>query len=104
MPVTIKVNVDQEGYATTNGLKAQRDLIARADNPVVANLRKAGAVLLGNQEAGKKHGLKPRARIRAFANIGSEPAMMLTGPVDVTEKLFARTGMKASDIDLFELN
>ena len=47
MPVTIKVNVDQEGYATTNGLKAQRDLIARADNPVVANLRKAGAVLLG---------------------------------------------------------
>ena len=47
VPVTIKVNVDQEGYATTNGLKAQRDLIARADNPVVANLRKAGAVLLG---------------------------------------------------------
>lgn len=47
VPVTIKVNVDQEGYATTNGLKAQRDLIAKADNPVVANLRKAGAVLLG---------------------------------------------------------
>ena len=51
-----------------------------------------------------KYGLKPRARIRAFANIGSEPAMMLTGPVDVTEKLFARSGMKKSDIDLFELN
>ncbi|QIG93977.1 MULTISPECIES: amidase family protein [unclassified Bradyrhizobium] len=47
VPITIKVNVDQEGYATTNGLKAQRDLIARVDNPVVANLRKAGAVLLG---------------------------------------------------------
>ncbi|QPF83408.1 amidase family protein [Bradyrhizobium genosp. L] len=47
VPVTIKVNVDQEGYATTNGLKAQRDLIAKTDNPVVANLRKAGAVLLG---------------------------------------------------------
>lgn len=47
VPVTIKVNVDQEGYATTNGLKAQRDLIAKVDNPVVANLRKAGAVLLG---------------------------------------------------------
>jgi len=47
VPVTIKVNVDQEGYATTNGLKLQRDSIARADNPVVANLRKAGAVLLG---------------------------------------------------------
>jgi len=47
VPVTIKVNVDQEGFATTNGLKLQRDVIARADNPVVANLRKAGAVLLG---------------------------------------------------------
>src|SRR6188474_228466 len=64
----------------------------------------AGAVLLGSKEAGSKYGLKPRAKIRAFANIGSEPAMMLTGPVDVTEKLFARSGMKKSDIDLFELN
>src|SRR5260370_9363026 len=64
----------------------------------------AGAVLLGSKEAGSKHGLKPRARIRAFTNIGSEPAMMLTGPVDVTEKLFERSGMKKSDIDLFELN
>src|SRR6266704_2705381 len=64
----------------------------------------AGAVLLGSKEAGAKHGLKPRAKIRAFANIGSEPAMMLTGPVDVTEKLFERSGMKKSDIDLFELN
>jgi acetyl-CoA C-acetyltransferase len=49
-------------------------------------------------------GLKPRARIKAFANIGSDPALMLTGPVDVTEKLLKRTGMSLSDIDLFELN
>jgi amidase len=47
VPVTTKVNVDQEGFATTNGLKLQRDVIAKADNPVVENLRKAGAVLLG---------------------------------------------------------
>ncbi|WP_028166084.1 amidase family protein [Bradyrhizobium elkanii] len=47
VPVTIKVNVDQEGFATTNGLTLQRDVIAKADNPVVENLRKAGAVLLG---------------------------------------------------------
>jgi amidase len=47
VPVTVKVNVDQEGFATTNGLKIQRDVIAKADNPVVANLRKAGAVILG---------------------------------------------------------
>src|ERR1700688_908106 len=63
----------------------------------------AGAVLLGSKEAGSKHGLKPRAKIRAFTNIGSEPAMMLTGPVDVTEKLFERSGMKKSDIDLIEI-
>ena len=71
---------------------------------VVVLVDGAGAVLLGSKEAGAKHGLKPRAKIRAFANIGSEPAMMLTGPVDVTEKLFERSGMKKSDIDLFELN
>ena len=64
----------------------------------------AAAVLLGSKEAGAKHGLKPRGRIRAFANIGSEPAIMLTGPVDVTKKVLARSGMTISDIDLFEVN
>ena len=64
----------------------------------------AAAVLLGSKKAGKAMGLKPRARIRAFANIGSEPVLMLTGPVDVTEKLLKRAKMKLSDIDLFELN
>lgn len=64
----------------------------------------AGAVLIGSKEGGTKMGLKPRARIRAFANIGSDPALMLTGPVDVTEKLLKRTGMTLADIDLFELN
>ncbi|WP_292457554.1 acetyl-CoA C-acetyltransferase, partial [Mesorhizobium sp.] len=64
----------------------------------------AAAVLLGSKKAGKSMGLKPRARIRAFANIGSEPVLMLTGPVDVTEKLLKRARMKQSDIDLFELN
>ena len=64
----------------------------------------AAAVLMGSEEGGKKLGIKPRAKIRAFANIGSDPALMLTGPVDVTEKLLARANMKLSDIDLFELN
>src|SRR5690606_24772323 len=50
----------------------------------------AAAVLLGSQASGTAMGLKPRARIRAFANIGSEPALMLTGPVDVTQKLLSR--------------
>ncbi|MEC9246421.1 MAG: acetyl-CoA C-acetyltransferase [Pseudomonadota bacterium] len=64
----------------------------------------AAAVLLGSRKAGKSMGLEPRARIRAFTNIGSEPAIMLTGPVDVTEKLLKKAKMKLSDIDLFELN
>ena len=64
----------------------------------------AAAVLIGSAEAGSAAGLKPRARIRAFANIGSDPALMLTGPVDVTKKVLARAGMSLSDIDLFEVN
>ncbi|GEO99487.1 acetyl-CoA C-acetyltransferase [Methylobacterium haplocladii] len=64
----------------------------------------AAAVLIGSAEAGKGAGLKPRARIRAFANIGSDPALMLTGPVDVTKKVLARAGMSLDDIDLFEVN
>ncbi len=64
----------------------------------------ASAVLIGNARAGEAAGLKPRARIRAFANIGSEPALMLTGPVDVTRKLLKRAGMNIFDIDLFEVN
>jgi acetyl-CoA C-acetyltransferase len=64
----------------------------------------AAAVLVGNAEAGRRAGLKPRARIRAFANIGSEPAIMLTGPVDVTQKVLRKAGMAIGDIDLFEVN
>ncbi len=64
----------------------------------------AAAVLLASKKAGKKAGLTPRAKIRAYANIGSEPAIMLTGPVDVTKKLFARTKMSFADIDLVEIN
>ncbi|MGH6665684.1 MAG: acetyl-CoA C-acetyltransferase [Pseudolabrys sp.] len=64
----------------------------------------AAAVLIGSKEAGRAAGLKPRARIKAFANIGSEPAIMLTGPVDVTEKVLKKAGMSIGDIDLYELN
>lgn len=64
----------------------------------------SAAVLLGSEAGGKSMGLKPRARIRAFTNIGSEPNIMLTGPVDVTRKLLDRANMSIDDIDLFELN
>lgn len=64
----------------------------------------AAAVLIGNAEFGKAHGLKPRARIRATAKIGTDPTIMLTGPVPVTEKILKDSGMAISDIDLFEVN
>ena len=64
----------------------------------------AAAILIGSKEAGQKAGLKPRARIRAFTSIGSEPSIMLTGPEKVTRKVLKRAGMNASDIDLYELN
>jgi len=64
----------------------------------------AAAVLVGSKAAGEKIGLRPRARLRAFANIGSDPALMLTGPIDVTKKVLKKAGMQLSDIDLFEIN
>jgi acetyl-CoA C-acetyltransferase len=64
----------------------------------------AAAVLIGSKAAGDDAGLKARARIKAFANIGSEPAIMLTGPVDVTQKVLKKSGMSLGDIDLFEVN
>ena len=64
----------------------------------------AAAVLLGSAEAGERMGLKPRARIRGFSSIGSEPTIMLTGPMPATEKVLKRAGMNTADIDLFELN
>ncbi|WP_439560287.1 acetyl-CoA C-acetyltransferase [Roseinatronobacter sp.] len=64
----------------------------------------AAGVLIGNKEFGEKYGLKPRARIRATAKIGTDPTIMLTGPVPVTEKILRDAGMQISDIDLFEVN
>ena len=64
----------------------------------------AAAVLIGNKEFGEQHGLKPRARIRATAKIGTDPTIMLTGPVPVTEKILKDNGMTIGDIDLFEVN
>ncbi|MCZ4254389.1 acetyl-CoA C-acetyltransferase [Sulfitobacter sp. G21635-S1] len=64
----------------------------------------AAAVLIGNKKFGEKYGLKPRARIRATAKIGTDPTIMLTGPVPVTEKILKDNGMTIGDIDLFEVN
>jgi len=64
----------------------------------------ASAVLFGSKEMGEALGLKPRARVRAMASIGSEPGIMLTGPTYVTQKVLKRAGMEVGDIDLYELN
>ena len=64
----------------------------------------SAAVLVGNEKAGEKYGLKPRARIISMASIGSEPTIMLTGPEFAAKKALERAGMTGSDIDLWELN
>jgi acetyl-CoA C-acetyltransferase len=64
----------------------------------------AAGVLIGSRDWGRAHGLTPRARIRATAKIGTDPTIMLTGPVPVTEKILRDAGMAISDIDLFEVN
>jgi acetyl-CoA C-acetyltransferase len=64
----------------------------------------SAAMLLGSREAGQALGLEPRARIRGFASIGSDPTIMLTGPAPSAEKVLKRCGMQTDDIDLFELN
>jgi acetyl-CoA C-acetyltransferase len=64
----------------------------------------AAAVLVGSKEFGESHGLKPRARIRASAKVGTDPTIMLTGPVPATERALRAAGMGVEDIDLFEVN
>jgi acetyl-CoA C-acetyltransferase len=64
----------------------------------------AAGVLIGSAEFGKAAGLKPRARIVGAASIGSEPAIMLTGPSEAARRLLKRKGMSLGDIDLFEIN
>lgn len=99
------------------GEKAGFDAVCQLRYPHVAAVRHvhhagnssgivdgASAVLLGSREIGPALGLKPRARIRAYASIGSEPTIMLTGPVPATRKALARAGMDMQDIDLFEVN
>jgi len=64
----------------------------------------AGALLIASEEALRRHGLTPLARVRTLAVVGSDPVLMLTGPIEATRKALARAGMKAGDIDVFEVN
>ncbi|MCI2395196.1 acetyl-CoA C-acetyltransferase [Aliiroseovarius sediminis] len=64
----------------------------------------SAAILIGNKEFGERHGLKPRARVRATSKVGTDPTIMLTGPVPATERVLQAAGMSFGDIDLFEVN
>ncbi|WP_232717034.1 acetyl-CoA C-acetyltransferase [Gordonia metallireducens] len=64
----------------------------------------SGLVLIGSEEAGKRNGLTPRARVVSFAEVGSEPTIMLTGPTPATELALKKAGLTVDDIDVFELN
>jgi acetyl-CoA C-acetyltransferase len=97
--------------------KAGFEAVAKSRYPQVESLRYvhhggnssgivdgAGLVLVGSREFGSASGLRPRARIRAYANIGSEPTIMLTAPAAVAKKALQAARMTAKDIDLWELN
>lgn len=120
---TIRPNTDMQALGALKASFVQMgemggfDSVATAAHPdveVVHHVHHAGnssgivdgaaAVLVGSKKAGKAAGLAPRARIRAFATIGSDLALMLTGPIDVTERVLKKAGMRLSDIDLIELN
>lgn len=64
----------------------------------------AAGILIGSKTFGEQTGLKPRAKVKAFAIVGSEPTIMLTGPIPATQKVLKKAGMNISDIDLFEVN
>jgi len=64
----------------------------------------AAALLLMDAEVAKGMGMKPRARIRALTSVGSDPTLMLTGPIAATRRILARSGLSLADIDLFEIN
>jgi acetyl-CoA C-acetyltransferase len=64
----------------------------------------AGALLLASEAAVDRHGLTPRARIRSMCVVGSDPVLMLTGPIPATKKVLERAGVALADVDLFEVN
>src|SRR5205823_9380950 len=64
----------------------------------------AGAVLIASREKAEELGLRPRARLVQFSQVGSDPVMMLTGPIPATQKVLKRAGLTTDDIDVFEVN
>ena len=97
-----KFGYDATAVQRYPGVEAIRHLHHAGNSSGIAD--GAAAVLIGNREMGRRLGLTPRARFRSFASIGSEPCIMLTGPVPATKKALAKAGIAASDVRLFEVN
>jgi acetyl-CoA C-acetyltransferase len=113
----LKASFVQMGAAAVGPRGETRDQLALSafpDQKTIQHLHTAGnssgladgaaAVVLASETYVRDHGLRPRARIKATATIGSDPVLMLTGPAPASEKALRAAGMKASDIDLWEIN
>src|SRR5713101_6508575 len=116
-PVQVKQNGTSYDFQTDEGVRmpparekmAQLKPSFQEDGVVTAGNSSqisdgAAAVLVMTAEKAKQLGLKPRARIVAQAIVGSEPTIMLTGPIPATAKVLRKAGLQLKDIDLFEVN
>ena len=97
----LSVNIDADGIATATLDSPGRSMNVLDD---ALALPLAALMLVGSRDGGARAGLKPRARIRAAAVVGSEPTIMLTGPTPACRKALAKAGLQAADIDLWEIN
>ena len=99
---TIRAGTSMEKMASLRPAFKEDGVISAASSSQITD--GSSAVLLANEAACKRHGLKPRARIVKTAVVGSDPTIMLTGPIPATQKVLQKAGLTVDDIDLFEIN
>ena len=99
---TIRANTTREALAALKPAFNERGVITAGNASAIVD--GAAAILLASEQRARELGLKPRGRVVASAVIGSPPRIMLTGPIAASEMALRRAGLKASDIDLWEIN
>tara|TARA_B100001059_G_scaffold125516_1_gene125536 strand:- start:4051 stop:5235 length:1185 start_codon:yes stop_codon:yes gene_type:complete len=97
----IRMDASLEGLQGLNVLREDGVITAGSASQISDG---AAAVLIANEEGVKRHGLKVRARIHSLAVVGSDPVIMLEGPIPATQKVLQKAGLKIEDIDLYEVN
>ena len=97
----IRMDASLEGLEGLNALREGGVITAGSASQISDG---AAAVLIANEEGVKQHGLKARARIHSLAVVGSDPVIMLEGPIPATQKVLQKAGLKIEDIDLYEVN